>query len=485
MRAVGVSWGEPAAPTVVRQAIGLGPEVPTVSRKNAVASPPAARPPVTPALPRLWRTTRERFFPSFSHPNFARLWRANTGAMTAHFVQFLAQGWLVVELTNSPFALGLLSFFMSLPMLVLSPLGGLLADRLSRPRLLMAAQSVNGLTALTIGALVATGVIAVWHLAISATLTGAMFALSVPARYALISEAVPRALVRNAVALNATTMNLARVIGPALAGLIVGAAGIAAAYFTMVGGYVWSILNVRRIDADEQRPRAQGSPLSILRAGFVYVINTGPIRSLMVLTLAPALFSYPLTMLLPAFVKQDLEAGVQDLGLVTSALGAGAVLGALALVAAPEVRRPGRLAIAAIVINGALYVVLSFTRFLPFVALVLACVGMFQGVHMALTQTIVQLLVPAHMRGRVMAVWMINWGLMPLGLLPLSATAERLGTPVAMAIGGGLSLGVGVFVAFWGRQLWTLTPAGMEASIEPTSSASDQVSPQTEAAARD
>ena len=291
---------------MVRQGFAPGPEVSAVNRKHAVASPPTARPPLTAAPPRLWRATRERFFPSFAHPNFGRLWRANAGAMTAHFVQFLAQGWLVVELTNSPFTLGLLSFFMSLPMLVLSPVGGLLADRLSRPRLLMMAQSVNGLTALTIGLLVATGAIAVWHLAISATLTGAMFALSVPARYALISESVPRALVRNAVALNATTMNLARVIGPALAGLIVGAAGIAAAYFTMVGGYIWSILNVRRIDADEHRPRAQGSPVAILRAGFAYVLGHGPIRSLMVLTLAPALFSYPLTMLL---------AGIREAGL--------------------------------------------------------------------------------------------------------------------------------------------------------------------------
>ena len=460
-----------AAPGAVRQGIALGREVPAVSRKNAVAEPAAIRPPLTAALPRLWRATRERMLPSFAHPNFARLWRANAGAMTAHFVQFLAQGWLVVELTNSAFALGLLAFFQSLPMLLLSQLGGLLADRLSRPRLLMFAQSVNGLAALTIGILVATGAIAVWHLAISAMVSGAMFAISVPARYALISESVPRALVRNAVALNSTTMNLARVIGPAVAGLIVGAAGIAAAYFTMVGGYVWSILNVRRIDADEQRPRAQGSTLSILRAGFVYVLGHGHIRWLMVLTLAPALFSYPLTMLLPAFVKQDLQGGVQDLGLVTSALGIGAVLGSLALVAAPEARRPGRLAIAAIVVNGGLFVILSLTRMLPVVALVMASIGMCQAIHMALSQTIVQLMVPAHMRGRVMAVWMINWGLMPLGLLPLSATAEHLGTPVAMAIGGSLSLCVGVFVAVWGRQLWTLTAAGMEASADQVSAA--------------
>ena len=207
-----------------------------MTRENAADSP-VARPA---ALPRLWRATRERYLPSFAHPNFDRLWRANTGAMTAHFVQFLAQGWLVVELTNSPFALGLLSFFMSLPMLVLSPAGGLLADRLSRPRLLMMAQSVNGDGADHWGpgghgrdCGVASG---------DQRHADRRHVRPQRARPALISEAVPRTLVRNAVALNATTMNLARVIGPALAGLIVGAAGIAAAYFTMVGGYVFSIL---------------------------------------------------------------------------------------------------------------------------------------------------------------------------------------------------------------------------------------------------
>ena len=190
--AVGVSWGHLPRPERSGRGFALGREVPAVSRKNAVAEPAAIRPPLTAALPRLWRATRERMLPSFAHPNFARLWRANAGAMTAHFVQFLAQGWLVVELTNSAFALGLLAFFQSLPMLLLSQLGGLLADRLSRPRLLMFAQSVNGLAALTIGILVATGAIAVWHLAISAMVSGAMFAISVPARYALISESVPR-----------------------------------------------------------------------------------------------------------------------------------------------------------------------------------------------------------------------------------------------------------------------------------------------------
>ncbi len=416
------------------------------------------------AAPRVWRATRDHMLPAFAPPNFARLWRANAGATTAHFVQSVAQGWLIVQLTDSAFALGLLAFFQSIPMLLLSPLGGLLADRMSRPRLLMFAQTVNGLAALTIGVLVATGSIAVWHLVITSTLSGAMFAISVPARYALVAESVPRELVRNAVALNATTMNFARVIGPAIAGFIVGVAGIAAAYFTQVGGYVWAVLNVSRIDADDTRPRAQGSPLSILREGFRYVAGHGPVRSLMALTLAPALFSMPIIMLMPAFVKQDLQGGPEDLGLLLSALGIGAVLGSVAVVAVPEPRRPGKAAITAVLLNSGLFVLLSFTRVLPLAALVVAFAGIFQAVHMALSQTIVQLLVPSHMRGRVMSIWMINWGLMPLGLLPLSAAAENLGTPVAMVIGGGLSLTVGLLVLIWGRQLWTLTRDGIEAS---------------------
>ncbi len=209
-----------------------------MNREDIANEPPVARP-LWSAAPQLWRATRDHMLPSFAHPNFARLWRANAGATTAHFVQSVAQGWLIVQLTDSAFALGLLAFFQSIPMLVLSPLGGLLADRLSRPRLLMFAQTVNGLSALTIGVLVASGAIAVWHLVITATLSGAIFAISVPARYALVSESVPRALVQNAVALNATTMNFARVLGPAIAGVIIGAAGIAAAYFTQLGGYVF------------------------------------------------------------------------------------------------------------------------------------------------------------------------------------------------------------------------------------------------------
>ena len=440
---------------------------------------PVGQPASAATLPRVWAGIRGRMLPSFAHPNFVRLWRANTGATTAHFVQSVAQGWLVVQLTDSPFTLGLLSFFQSIPMLVLSPVGGLLADRLSRPRLLMVAQGVNGVAALVIGALVATGSIAVWHLAISATLSGAMFAISVPARYALISESVPRDLVRNAVALNATTMNFARVIGPAIAGFIIGVAGIAAAYFAQLGGYVWAVLNVSRIDADDARPRAQGSPLSILREGFRYVAGHGPVRSLMALTLAPALFSMPIVLLLPAFVKQDLQGGPQDLGLLLSALGIGAVLGSVAVVAVPEPRRPGQAAIIAVLLNSSLFVLLSFTQVLPLAALVVAFAGIFQAVHMALSQTIVQLLVPSNMRGRVMSIWMINWGLMPLGLLPLSAAAENLGTPVAMVIGGGLSLAVGVFALIWGRQLWTLTRDGIDGNSPQSGEPRDHEHPES------
>jgi MFS family permease len=410
--------------------------------------------------PAAWRrlpgTLRDRVFPSLTYPAYARLWRANLGSTTAYWMQSVAQGWLVVELTGSPFVLGLLAFFRSIPMLLLAPVGGVLADRQNRPRLLLVAQSMLAVTALAIALLIALDRIEIWHLIISSLVVGVTFTLSVPARHSMVSDLVPRHLVGNAVGLNSATQNGARMIGPSIAGLLIGVVGIAGAYFAQVVGYIWSILNVIGLRSADTHTRAQGSTLTILRDGFAYVRRTKVILAMMVLTLAPALFGMPIIMLLPAFVKQDLGGGALDLGILMSTFGVGALIGSMLVVVRSDFRYRGRVVLVTALVYSLTVIALGFTRSMLTAGLVLAVSGFFQAVYMAVNQTILQLTVPSEIRGRVMSIWMINWGLMPLGLLPLSAAAERFGTPVAMLFGGALSAAVVLVVMAWGRELWSL-----------------------------
>ena len=410
--------------------------------------------------PGVWRrlrgTLRDRVFPSLTHRAYARLWRANLGSTTAYWMQTVAQGWLVVQLTDSAFALGMLAFVRSIPMLLLSPFGGVLADRQNRPRLLIVAQTMLAVAALAIGLLIAVGRIEIWHLTISSLVVGVTFTLSVPARHAMVSDLVPRHLVGNAVGLNSATQNASRVIGPAIAGQLIAVVGIAAAYFAQVAGYVWSIFNVVGLRSDDPHTRASGSTFAILRDGFAYVLRTKVILAMMVLTLAPALFSMPIIMLLPVFVKQDLGGGAQDLGILMSMFGVGALIGSMVVVVRSEFRYRGRVVLATALVYSLTVIALGLTRSMLTASLVLAVSGFFQAVYMAVNQTIVQLTVPSEIRGRVMSIWMINWGLMPFGLLPLAAAAERWGTPVAMLFGGALSAAVVLGVMVWGRELWSL-----------------------------
>lgn len=404
---------------------------------------------------------RDRAIPALAYRDFGRLWRANLGSTMAFWMQTIAQGWLVLELTESPFILGLLAFFRAIPMLVLSPVGGLLADRIDRTRLLISAQLLMGVSGLVVGVLVAIEAIDVWHLAIAGITIGISFALSVPARNALVSDLVPRELVSNAIALTSTTMNASRVLGPALAGFLIGSIGIAGTYFVQVGGFVWSTVSLLGMKTRSEHPRMHGSTLIALRDGFSYVFGNKVVLSLILLGLAPALFSMPVIMLLPAFVKQDLGGRPEDLGLLMGSLGVGSLLGSITVVMYARYRKKGSVVLVTALIYGLLMVALAFTRSLVAAGFVLAVAGYFSAVYMATNQATVQLIVPNHLRGRVLSIWMICWGLTPIGLLPMSVVAETIGTPVAMVMGGLMSIGVVLSVMMWGRELWTIDVEGI------------------------
>ena len=392
------------------------------------------------------------------HAEFARLWWANLGSQTAFWMQSVAQGWLVLQLTDSPFALGLLAFFRSIPMLLLSPLGGVMADRLDRRKILLVAQTLMASAALAIAILVLIDRIHILHLVVSSLILGSSFAINVPARNALVANLVPRSDLGNAIALNSTTVNTARVVGPSVAGFLIGAIGIAGAYFAQVVGHVWSVVNIWRMQPPPTRRRARASTLADLREGFAYVRRNRPMLALMLLALGPSLFGMPIALLLPAFVKQDLGAGPETLGVLLGSLGVGALIGSIVVVTFASFPHKGKVLFSAIFASGLMLIALSFTRSVVAAGSVLAFVGFFQAMYMATNQMTVQLIVPDELRGRVTSLRMMTFGLSPLGVLPLSAVAELLGTPVAVLLGGGLTFAVGLAVFAWAPELWSLRP---------------------------
>ena len=401
---------------------------------------------------------RDRLAPALAYKQYSRLWQANAGSQVAFWMQQVAQGWLVLDLTGSEFTLGLLAFFRSIPMLLLSPLGGVLADRLDRRRMVLVAQLILACLMLTIGILVVTNRVHVVHLAVSSLIVGTMFAVNVPARTALVAGLVPRQHLANAIGLHSATLNSARIIGPSLAGQVIATVGIAASYFVQVGGYLWSSLNMLRVVPPPRSPRPRSSTWADMRGGFAYVARTRIMLALMLLALGPSLFGMPLMILFPAFVRNDLAGGAQALGFLLGALGVGALVGSALVVTFSRYRDKGRALVAAILAYSALLILLAFTRTFAAAAVVVAFMGFSQSVYMSVNQMALQLLVPDALRGRVMALRMMTFGLSPLGLLPLSWVAEAQGTPTAILIGGVATAVVGIGVPLWVRDIWRLRP---------------------------
>ncbi|MDE2868257.1 MAG: MFS transporter [Chloroflexota bacterium] len=401
---------------------------------------------------------RDRVAPALAYKQYSRLWQANAGSQVAFWMQQVAQGWLVLDLTGSEFTLGLLAFFRSIPMLLLSPLGGVLADRLDRRRMVLVAQLILAGLMLTIAILVVTNQVHVVHLAVSSLVVGTMFAVNVPARTALVAGLVPRQHLANAIGLHSATLNSARIIGPSLAGQVIATVGIAGSYFVQVGGYVWSSVNMLRVVPPPRSPRPRSSTWADMRGGFAYVARTRIMLALMLLALGPSLFGMPLMTLLPAFVRKDLGGGPEAFGFLLGVLGVGALVGSALVVTFSRFREKGRALVAAILVYAALLVLLAFTRSFAAAAVVVAFMGFSQSVYMSVNQMALQLLVPDALRGRVMALRMMTFGLSPLGLLPLSVIAEVQGTPTAILLGGLATAVVGIGVPLWVRDIWRLRP---------------------------
>lgn len=397
----------------------------------------------TPSHRRLFTVVRGTFgqaFSSLTLYNFRLLYQGLIVSQIGFWMQQVAMGWLVLDLSNSPFYLGLAGFFRAIPMLVVSPFGGVLADRLDRKRLLMATQALTMTTVVTILALILLGRLTVWHLLIASLIQGISISINNPTRQALLSDLVPKHLLGNAIALNSMSINTSRIIGPTLAGIIMGWVGAAGCFAFQSVGYIWSISNVAAmtIPARETVARKR-SVLQNLVEGFRYCYQTKLIRTMLLMAAVPTVVAMPYFQLLPAYARDVLHVGPDGLGLLFTAIGAGALAGNFGLAATPRLRHRGTILIGSGALFGLMLCLLAIAENMPtaFFALVLA--GGSNGVYMALNSTIIQETVPDELRGRVMSVYMLTWGLMPLGALPAGTIAEFHGAPVSIFIGGAIA----------------------------------------------
>lgn len=376
---------------------------------------------------------------AFRHRNFSLFFAGQFVSLVGTWMQSVAQSWLVYRLTGDPVMLGFVSFAGQFPVFILAPVGGSLADRRARHPIIVAAQAALLILALILAVLTLTGQVRFWQVVLLGALSGAVNAFEIPARQAFIPEMVGRDDLVNAIALNSTMFNGARIVGPALAGILVAAVGEgwcfalnAASYLAVLCG----LLAMKLPPREKIRPHG-GSALSHVAEGFRYVARTAPIRALLLLLGLVSLTGMPYAVLMPIIADTILHAGPFGLGILMGASGVGALLGALVLATRQGIAGLGRwVAIAAAGFGLALMVFATSRNFWISVAL-LVPVGFMLMVQMAASNTLIQSMVPDRLRGRVMAVYsMMIMGMAPLGALVAGFLARNITAPGTVAAGG-------------------------------------------------
>ncbi len=379
---------------------------------------------------------------ALGHRDFRLFWCGQLVSLVGTWMQSVGQSWLVLELTNSPFRLGLIGALQFGPILLFSFVSGAISDRVRKRRLLLGTQAALMLQALTLAALVWSGHVQFWHVAMLAALYGLANTLDMPSRQSYIAHLVPRGDLMNAIALNSAVFNGARVVGPAAAGLLVARYGTAAA-FLLNGLSFLAVLAALAAIRTEGAPRP-GRGLGMraeIAEGVRYAAGTPRVALVMGLLMVVSLFVANMSVLVPLIARDVLHEGAHGFGLLMASLGVGAVVGALAVAALSVGRPPLGLLVGPALAAAALLLVLSTARHFGVAAAVLAALGVAQIVFMTSCNTTVQIAVPDELRGRVMGLYALVFaGMTPIGALLMGTVAEHWGVSRACAVGGGVGL---------------------------------------------
>ncbi len=352
----------------------------------------------------------------------------------------VAQGWLVYTMTNSATALGIVSAGWGVTLVLFSLVGGVVADRMPKRTLMIITQGAVCLLSLIMAILVTTELIRLWHLVLGSVLSGIILAFSLPARQAFINEVTGHEHLLNAVALNSMVMNTCRILSPAIAGVLLKIIGITGVYWIVVISYAMGVIILTRIRpraTPDDRPKMSG--LEELLLGLRYVRSHTIIFVLMLIAFVPIIVALPYQMLMPVFARDVFAAGETGLGFLMSAAGGGALFGSIFISTLGNFKHKGMLLVIGGIIFGTFLVFFSQAGSLKIACLFLLFSSGGGSILYTLTNTLIMSNTPEDLVGRVMSLYMITWGLMPLGVLPAGALAEVFGAP-AVVTGGGLIL---------------------------------------------
>jgi MFS family permease len=401
---------------------------------------------------------RLQIFSSLHHRDFRYLVSGTFMMSAGQWIQQVTLGWLVYDLTGNSMLLGALNGVRALPFLVTGPMAGVAADRMDRKKLLLRTQWVLIITAVGMGALVASGLLHVSHIFVFTLITGIAWTFTEPVRQSMIPSIVPKEELPNAIALNSGGFNLMKVVGPALGGAMIALFGPSGNFFVQAIAYIGVLFMIYWMNVPPTSAQTrQVSALANLKEGFAYVWSTPAVLALMILAYVPRVFAVPYQTLMPVFQKDVLKVGPEGLGLLMAAPGVGAVIAVLLLASlGNRMRRQGLLLVAGIVILGFFLILFSQITYFPLALVSLVLVGIFQMLFLASTNTILQMIVPDKLRGRVMSLYMLDRGFMPAGALFAGVTAHFIGAPWTVAIMGAIVIVLALVVAWRVPALRTL-----------------------------
>jgi MFS family permease len=372
------------------------------------------------------------------HPNFQLFFAGQAISLIGTWMQTVAQSWLVYRMTGSALLLGTVGFASQIPVFIMAPIGGILADRNNRRRVVIGTQIASMVLATVLALLTLTGRIQVWQIMVLAAGLGVVNAFDIPARQAFLIDMVGREDLLNAIALNSSMFNGARIVGPAVAGILVASIGEGWCFAVNAVSYIAVIVGLLLMRIQHPANLANhGSPLENILEGFAFVRNTGPVRAILLLLGVVSFVGMPYAVLMPVFADKILHGGARGLGILMAATGVGALLGAASLAARVGVRGLGKLIALAAGGFGLSLILFSSSKIFWLSTVLLVPVGFTMMVQMASSNTLIQAMVPDRLRGRVMSVYsMMFMGMAPLGALSAGALAHHLGAPWTVATGG-------------------------------------------------